>query len=66
MIRGYRGEMNTAYLDKVDVTMYRCPVCGAEMPVAEEYDLIQRMWYPVQFADTACPVCDEEWMDRKG
>ena len=61
---GDKSRFCDAGLEEADTATYKCPVCGAEKEVAEEYSLESRCFFPIRFADTMCSVCDEEYMDK--
>ena len=60
---GDKSQFYNSKLEEPDTSTYICPFCGNEKDVSEEYDLLQKMFFPVRFADTICSKCDEA-MDR--
>lgn len=52
-------------LEEATTSTYICPVCGFKKDVPESYYMLQRMWFPDNFIDTMCDMCDEEYMDRE-
>jgi hypothetical protein len=61
-MQGDKSRYINTGLDEIDTATYFC-ACGYEKDVAEEFDLACRMFFPVKFADTICPKCDDA-MDR--
>ena len=63
MFIGDKTQFYNDWMDEVNMHTYVCPECGSKKDVEEEYDVLQRMFFPVRFADTDCQCgCS---MDRK-
>ena len=60
---GDKTQFYNVGLEEADMQTYVCPACGVEKDVEEEYDVLQRMFFPVRFSDKDCQCgCS---MDRK-